>query len=65
MSETKRPKKCLLLHRWRDAGWDGLATLIDECVKCHWQRAFNGFLNAMFLLPPGTYRLRPRDGSGR
>ena len=64
MSKANRPKKCFF-HRWRRAGWGGIATLIDECEKCHWQRAFNGFLDEGFIYPPGTYMLRPRDGSGR
>lgn len=47
-------KKCWV-HRWREDGWDGFMTLIDECEKCHWQRAFDGALNVTYICPPGTY----------
>lgn len=49
-----KSKKCWF-HRWRDIGVAGVITLVEECEKCHWQRAFNGYLCEDFIVPPGTY----------
>ena len=48
------PKRCWF-HRWRDAGWDGFMTLVEECEKCHWQRVFSGVMSEFYICPPGTY----------
>ena len=58
----RTPGKCRLFHRWREIGWDGWATLLDECEKCRWQRAWHGFLNEAYIYPPGTYK---QEGAGQ
>ena len=57
---SKPPRRCWI-HRWRTVGLCGLATLVEECKKCRWQRTFDGFLDVTRLMVPGTYKAVDRD----
>lgn len=54
---TPEPRRrCRFLHRWEDIGLVLLATLLSECQKCGWQKAWNGFTDTTTYYPPGSWK---------